>query len=110
MLIDPYTVAPLCGGQTNAVSFTGRMPVLDSAGSFTSTSTTSTGPPSYSALRISGLADMIKIESAAKTAPVVLFSDPSDGTFGIMTYTAQVHRHFVEYGLDGLFYFLSPEG
>ena len=53
---------------------------------------------------------MMKIEGAAKRAPDTLFSDPNDPTFGVMTYVAQVSRHFVEHGLDGLFYFLSPEG
>jgi hypothetical protein len=53
VVIDPYNVAPLCGGQSNAIAFTGGAPVLDTSGNFTSTSTASTGPPSYSALRTS---------------------------------------------------------
>jgi len=109
-VFDPYSVAPLRGGQSNAIAFTGGSPVIDSGGSFTSTSITSTGPPSYSALRTSKLTDMMKIEGSAKKAPDVLFNDANDATFGIMTYVAQTSRHFVEHGLDGIFYFLSPEG
>ena len=52
---------------------------------------------------------MMRIEQAAKRVPDVLFADPSDPTFGLMPYVAQVNRHFVEHGLNGLFYFTSPE-
>ena len=52
---------------------------------------------------------MMRIEQAAKRVPETLFADPNDATFGLMSYVAQVHRHFVEHGLDGLFYYLSPE-
>ena len=109
-VFDPYSVAPLCGGQSNAIAFTGGSPVIDLGGSFTSTSITFAGPPSYSALRTSKLTDMMKIEGLAKKAPDVLFNDANDATFGIMTYVAQTSRHFVKHGLDRIFYFLSPEG
>jgi hypothetical protein len=53
---------------------------------------------------------MIKIEESAKRAPDILFGDANDATFGLMSYVAQVSRHFVEHGLDGLFYFRTAEG
>lgn len=109
-MADPFTVMPLRGGQTNAISFTGGVPVAVGANLFVSTSTAISGPPSYAALRTSRLTDMLRIEAAAKRVPDVLFSDPGDATFGLMSFVAQVDRHFVEHGLDALFYFLSPEG
>jgi hypothetical protein len=109
VVIDPYSVAPLRGGRVNAVSFTGGVPVLDATNTFVSTSTSASGPPSYSALRTSKVTDMMKVESSAKRAPDTVFTDPNDATFGLMAFVAQVSRHFVEHGLDALFYFLSPE-
>jgi hypothetical protein len=109
VVIDPYSVAPLRGGQVNAVSFTGGVPVLNATNVFESTSTSVTGPPSYSALRTAKVTDMMKVEQSAKKAPDTIFTDPNDATFGLMSFVAQVNRHFVEHGLDALFYFLSPE-
>ena len=77
--IDPYKVAPLCRGQiNNDTSFTGGIPVLDSNKTFTSTTTTSTGPPSFMAIQTQNISNMMKIESGAKKAPSTIFSSTMD--------------------------------
>ena len=53
---------------------------------------------------------MMKVESGAKQAPSILFESATDAHHGLMTYIGLVHRHFVEYGMDALFYFVTPVG
>ena len=113
---NPYQVAPLRGGQIKGgqpnqdTSFTGGIPVLDSNKVFTSTTTSSNGPPSYMAIRTSNVSNMIKIESGAKQAPTAIFTSATDASYGLMTYIGLVHRHFIEYGMDALFYFTTHDG
>jgi Zinc knuckle len=109
--IDPYKVTPLRGGQiNNDTSFTGGIPVLDSNKIFTSTTTTSTGPPSFMAIRTQNISNMMKIESGAKQAPSTIFSSATDAAYGLMTYVGLVHRHLIEYGMDTIFYFTTQDG
>ena len=106
-----YKVAPLRGGQIdNDTSFTGGIPVLDNTKVFTSTTTTSSGPPSFMAIRTSNVSNMMKVEIGAKAAPSIIFTSATDPAYGLMTYTGMVHRHFVEYGLDAIFYFPTHDG
>ena len=108
---NPYKVAPLRGGQIdNDVSFTGGVPVLDKDKVFSSTTTTSTGPPSFMAIRTQNVSNMMKVESGAKQPPSTIFASANDAAFGLMTYIGLVHRHFIEYGMDTVFYFQTSDG
>jgi hypothetical protein len=53
---------------------------------------------------------MIKIESGAKQAPTAIFTSATDASYGLMTYIGLVHCHFIEYGMDALFYFTTHDG
>ncbi len=46
-----------------------------------------------------------KIKQSATEAPALLFSAKNDPVFGLMDYVASVERHFVQHGLDTIFYF-----
>jgi Zinc knuckle len=107
--VNPYSVAPLRGGQINGNSFTGGAPLLDASKNFTSTTTTIPGPPSFMAIRTSNVSNMMKIEQRAKEAPTILFETATDSTHGLSNFTGQVHRHFIEYGMDSVFYFKTSD-
>lgn len=103
-------VPPLRGGLIKGIPFTGGSPLLDSNKIFSSTTTTSFGPPSYMAIRSDDISTMMKIETGAKMTPSTLFESASDATYGLMTYIGFVHRHFQEYGMDAIFYFPTGDG
>ena len=110
-LTSPYKVAPLRGGQiNNDTSFTGGIPVLDGNKVFSSTTTTSSGPPSFMSIRTHDVSNMMKVELGAKKAPSIIFTSATDASYGLMTYTGVVHRHFIEYGMDAIFYFTTHDG
>ena len=46
---------------------------------------------------------MMKVEAGAKAAPSTLFEAATDPVLGLSTYTGQVHRHLIEYGMDSIF-------
>ena len=62
------------------------------------------------AIRSSHVSNMMKVESGAKQVPSILFASATDAHHGLMTYIGLVHFHFVEYGMDAFFYFVTPDG
>jgi hypothetical protein len=53
---------------------------------------------------------MMKVEMGAKAAPSTLFEVATDPLHGLTSYSGLAHRHFVEYGMDSVFYFTNPDG
>ena len=74
---------------------------------FITTATSTTGPISFMAIRSSHVFNILKVESGAKQAPSILFESTINAHHGLETYICLVHCHFVEYGMDALFYIVT---
>jgi hypothetical protein len=108
-LAAPFKATPLCGNKMNDISFSGGAPILVRK-LFITTATSTTGQSSFIAIRYSHDSNMMKVESGAKQAPSILFESAIDAHHGLVTYIGLVHCHFVEYGMDDLFYIVTLDG